>query len=98
VLGGSEPGFLLDLVGLHKLFVGLGQVDDALDKSDEATCATGEDRNHDPDDAAFGIPKDETVDAKSAQKYSQNTGYDFLAFYRRGLAHVRLLIQGWLQS
>ena len=78
----SEPLFHLDLVSLDEVGVGLGQIDDALDQSDEIAKAASQDRDDDSQNTALDVAEDEAMNAQATYHDAEDTAHDALTVLR----------------
>ncbi len=71
---GSEPRFFVGDVSIHKILVCLGEIDDALDKSDDAGNSASYEGSDELNDPLFGVAKIEFMDAETAEQNPKQAG------------------------
>lgn len=66
--GGSEPAFATGDVGVDELLIGLGEIDDSFDESDNSEEPASHEADDQLDDAFLAITKDKLVGTGPSKK------------------------------
>jgi transcriptional regulator of nitric oxide reductase len=82
-----EPASFIGDVGVDKILVTFGEVNDALDETDYSADAAGEEADDDLDDAFLGVAEDEFMDSQAAQQNAKDSAQDLLVCSGYFFAH-----------
>jgi hypothetical protein len=77
-----KPAFFIIDVGVHKILIALGQIDDSFDEANNTGGTTGTHANDELDDAFLGVAKVEFVNCEAAQQNAENASHNL--FVRTG--------------
>ena len=82
--GGSKPAFAAGDVGVDELLIGLGEINDSFDESDDSEEPACHEADDQLDDAFLAITKDKLVGTGPSKKDAEETSEHFFFGTGRG--------------